>query len=61
MPAEMNRGDWHVGQQRQRIGQRVFIGRVADGNDRALPGEPSCSSHAAAEMASPMIVARRPR
>ena len=50
MPAEMNRGDRHVGQQRQRIGQRVFVGRVADGKKGTLPGQPSRSGQAAAEM-----------
>ena len=59
--AEMDGGDRHVGQQRQRVGQGGFVGQIGHGDDGPLPGEPACGGRPAAEMAQPMIVARRPR
>ena len=53
VPAEMNRRNRHVGQQRQRVGQRVFVGRIAHGDDGPVPRQPSRSGHATAEVAQP--------
>ena len=50
MAAEVKLGDVYVGQQRQCVGQGVFVGQVGDGDDGALPGEPACGSRPTAEM-----------
>ena len=51
MPAKVECGDRRVGQRRQRIGQRRFVGRVRDRDDRALPGQPASRGRAATEVA----------
>ena len=51
MAAEMHGGDRHVGQQRQRVGQGVFVGLIGHGDDGPLPGEPARGRRSAAKMA----------
>ena len=58
MSAEVECGDGRVGQRGQRIGQRRFIGRVGDRDDRALPGQPTGRGDSAAEV--PQAHDRRP-
>ena len=58
MFAEVKCGDGRVSQCGQRIGERHFIGRVGDGDDRALLGQPTGRGNSAAKV--PQAHDRRP-